>query len=990
MLGLTPAHWPPFIGREQERAAIFARLALARNGHGGVVLVAGEPGVGKTRLTMELAHHARDENWLVLIGRAYDSDGMPPYLPWSEALRTYIRACPSMDLRAQLGDGAAEVVLIAHEVRVRLPDLLSSPPLSPEHERYRLFESVSEFLHNIARSPTGDPGMLIVLDDLHWADRPTLLLLGHLARRLAGVPILVVGTYRTVELERTHPLSEVLADLSREHLYERVLLQPFSVDEVAVLITDLTGAPAAPAVVRAIYRETEGNPYFIEEVVRHLHADGRDLADPRSIPDRWAVPEGVRHVLGRRLARLTPVANELLQVAAVVGDGFRFDVLTVASGAASGPLIDALEESIGAGLLREQDGRYHFTHALIRQTIEEDLSSARRAQLHRQVGQALERLHGNNSGPYLAELAHHFCAGAQVDDVPKAIGYAWQAAERAIVLLAYEESARLHQLAIDTLELTGVSDEALRGELLLALGEARRKAGQLDEALEAFKFAAEFSRTSGDAKLLASSALGYEDTLILTGLPRAQTNDPSVQLLEEALRVLPPAEGVVRARVLAALGRAFYFAGASFRASELIDDAVSTARRVGDRGALAYALSAHCMAVWAHEDRAGRLAAATELLRLAEEGGDAELALEGRRWRLYALLDMGDIEAVDEEVEAYRRVAADLRQPQYLSHVALWKAMRALMGGRFSEAEAYAREMLETGRRAQRREAELTFAAQMLVLYRDRGDHTRLAELVPALRENADRDSAPKIRRAHLAHIQAVLGRRAEARAELERIATGDFTDIPRDMVWLHTLVELVEVCAYLGDARRAATLYELMRPYEQWNVNSNGVVCPGPVAYYLGLAARTIGRWDAALTHFNTAAALAMHMGAQPMLARAMEAQATALLAKGRGIEANRADDVLEQALVIYDDLQMAHDAARVRDLRGGRAPRPMYPDGLTEREIDVLRLIASGKSNNEIADELVLSVRTVERHITNLYGKIEARGRADATAYAFRHSLI
>jgi DNA-binding CsgD family transcriptional regulator/RecA/RadA recombinase len=1014
---LMPTVRPPFVGRDRELAALGARLVLAGEGHGGVTLVAGEPGAGKTRLVMELVARAQTEDWLVLVGRAYDSDGMPPYLPWAEALRDYVRACPLVELRTQLGDGAADVALIVREVFTRLPDLPARPQLSPEHERYRLFESVSEFLLNVARSRTSTGGVLLVLDDLHWADRPTLLLLEHLARRLAEARLLVIGTYRTVELDRTHPLSTVLAELSRERLSERVSLWPFSPEEAAMLVYQLTGVPAAPAVVEVIHRATEGNPFFVEEVVRHLRAEGRDLTHPGAVPTRFAVPEGVRQVLGRRLARLSPVANQLLQVAAVLGDGFRFDVLAVASGVDVGPLVDALEETITAGVIREQDGRYHFTHALIRQTLDEELSTPRRAQLNRRVGQALERLHDGAPGPHLAELAHHYCAGAQVEDLPKAIDYARRAAERAVRLLAYEEAARLHQLALHALDLAAAPDEARRGELLLALGEARRKAGQLIEAMEAFQRAAEDARATGDAERLARAALGYEDALLPSGLPRAPVGDPSTLLLEEALSALPLGETALRARVLAGLGQALYFAGDDRRAAALNDEALATARRAGDPSALAYALSARCIAVSAHEDLTARLATATELLRLAEEIGDRELALEGRRWRLYALLEKGDIVVVDAEIEAYARVAAGLRQPEYLSHVALWRAMRALMDGRFAEVEPLVGEMLATGRRAQRREAEPVFAAQMLALHRDRGDLVRLAELEPILREHADHASAPPVvraplahhragvehhaldrgeiavRRAHLAHLLTMLGRRAEARAEIERLTDDEIAALPRDLVWLFTLTVLVEVCAQIRDTRRAAMLYELMRPYERRNVASNGVVCRGPAAHYLGLAATLLGRWDEALAHFQTSAALALQMGARPALARTLEAHAAALFARP-GEAVAQARPLLAQALAIYDELGMAADAARARARLADQSSLGMvhsaYPAGLSRRELAVLRLIAAGKSNREIAEELSLSVRTVERHVTNLYGKIGARGRADATAYAFTHDLV
>lgn len=995
MLELTALARPPFVGRERELEVLSARLALAGQGHGHTVLVAGEPGVGKTRLVTEVANRARADGWITLIGRAYDSDGMPPYLPWTEALRGYVRACPRVELRAQLGDGAAAVALVVPDVRARLLEPFSVPSLNTKHERYRLFESVSEFLLNIAPSRPGT-GVLLVLDDLHWADRPTLLLLGHLARRLVDAPILVVGTYRSVRFDRRHPLSAVLADLSRERLYERVLLRSFTAADVADLLRNLTGTPAAPSVVEVIHRETEGNPFFVEEVVRHLCAEGHDLADPKTVLTHRSVPEGVRQVLGQRLSRLSPVANQLLQVAVVLGDGFRFDMLAVASDIEAGPLVDALEETVAAGVIEDQNGRYYFKHALIRQTLNEELSAPRRALLHHQVGEALERLHGANPEAHLAELARHFCASARVQNLPKALRYAHSAAERAGALLAYEEEARLHQLALQALDLADAPDEARRADLFLALGDARRKAGQLHEAMEAFQRAAHVGRIVGNAEWLARAALGYEDALLSTGVPRPRGTDPSLMLLEEALYALPPDDSALRARLLASLGRASHFAGFGERAAALNDEAVATARRAENAAALAYALNTRCMAATVSEDPAERLATATELLRLAEEAGDAELALEGRRWRLQARLEMGNLAEVDTEIAAYASVAAGLRRPQYLSHVALWRAMRALMEGRFAEGEALAGEMLATGRRAQRREADFAYVAQMLTLHNARGDLARLAEIEPVVRENADREPLHPVRRAHLAHLFAVLDRPAEARAELERIAVDDFSGIPRDLVWLFTLTVLVEVCAFLGDARRLATLCELMRPYEDRHVVGGiGVVYRGPVAHYLGLAAATLGRGDDALAHFQLAATLARRADARAVLARTVEAQSGALLRLSRPADHSLACALLEQAQAMYDALEMPHDAvstrARLADRHGrGALPRSTRPASLTEREMQVLRLIAAGKSNREIADALVISERTVERHVTNLYGKIDARGRADATAYAFTHRLV
>src|SRR5690348_2130918 len=373
---------PPFVGRERELALLHSCLA-------GVVQVSGEPGIGKTRLLTEFAAQARSAGTPVLLGHSYEGDGLPPYLPFVEALRGYLRATEPERLRAQLGSGAPRLAVLLPELRDRFPELPAEAAEPSGVERFRLFELITDLL--LAAAPAAD-GLLLVLEDLHWADAATLALLQHLGRRLSEAPLLLAVSYRNLELPRTHPLHAALADLTRQHVVERLELQRIDAAAIARLIAEMTGAPASPQVVERIAGDAEGNPFFVTELVRQLADDGVDLESAAAAAGSWRVPEGVRQVIRSRLARLSDPANELLRAAAVLGAGIHFEILAAMSARESAVLLEPLEEVLAADLLVERAGHYDFAHALIRQTVAATLSLPRRQQLHLRAAEALAQV----------------------------------------------------------------------------------------------------------------------------------------------------------------------------------------------------------------------------------------------------------------------------------------------------------------------------------------------------------------------------------------------------------------------------------------------------------------------------------------------------------------------------------------------------------------------------------------------------------------------
>ena len=908
-----------FVGRKQELGQLMADLDAVLAGHGRLALLAGEPGIGKTRLAAELAFLARRRAVRVFWGRCWEGDGAPAFWPWVQILRSLVASAQPHALQAAMGHGAADLAHVVPEVRELVPDLSPPPLLESEQARFRLFDSITTFLKNSA----AEQPLLLVLDDLHWADKPSLLLLQFLVRELGQARILIAGTYRDVEVDQRHPLADILAALRREPLHNRIVLQGLAAPEVTALVTATTQGDLDSrlmALIDDLHRGTNGNPLFIQETLRHLVETGRIYnrnglwtTDASRLTD-LAVADGVREVIGSRIARLSEACKRILTVAAVAGREFPLHLLEQVVELDEDTVLDAIDEASAAHIVAEvpgSPGRYRFVHALIRETLYQDLSAVRRLRLHRRVGESLEILYGRDPEPYLAELAYHFAEAAPGGDATKALDYAVRAAQSAARLLAYEEAAVYYARALRVLESHEPVDELRRCELLLRLGEMQGRAGESDAAAETFRQAADLARRLNWPEGLANAALG--SGRVTTGA----VDTALVALLEEALRGLDERDDALRVRLLARLSAALYPSDAQDRVASLSFEAVEMARRLDDPALLATALNARRLAIWGPDSLAEQLAIATEIVSLAERVGDVGLAARGHESRLICLLEMGDAGAADRELEIQHQLAENLRQPSYRWSVLMLQAMRALFIGRFADAESLAGQALSIGEKVLRRDATLYFGAQMWQLRREQG---RGAEVEPAVRNFVDRYPGLPSWRAGLATLYADLGRAVEARREYE-LVVDSVESLKRDNLWLCVVALLAETCAFLGDAPRAATLYRLLRPYPDRAVTIGLPVCLGSVSYYLGLLANTSHDQESAIPHFEAALAQNSAMGSHPYVARTQYAYAAMLLNGERGDhpeDSQRAHALLSDALATARQMGMASLEARVMELNG------------------------------------------------------------------------
>jgi ATP/maltotriose-dependent transcriptional regulator MalT len=966
------------VGRERELNALLERMAAAERGDGGVVLISGEPGVGKSRLLAEIAGRARGEGWRVLGGRAYDIEGMPPYLPFVDVLREQFRDLSDDDLTAHVTAISSHLAPLVPGARsVVVKSTRSDSQLEPEVERYRLFESFCGLLLSISRSPP-NRGLLLALDDLHWADRSTLLLFLHLARKLADAPLLVVGTYRSAEVAPDRPIFDALAELSRERLHARIHLIGFSLDETRLLLRRLGGVDAASAVLEAIFEQTAGNPFFVEEVVRHLETDGRDLAGQAGDAAGWGIPEGVREVIAKRVLGLSSEASTLLHAAAVLGDDCRGEPLATVAELGGPRLLEGLEELTRAGMLHEEGQRYRFSHPLVQRTIYDGLSLARREILHLKAAMALEG--GKMPQLHLSALAVHYRLAGAPGDADKAIDYSMRAGEAANAVFAYDEATSHWRAALAIMQERGApplrtADVLERlGDLLCVTSLDQQKGIEyLERSLSIY------SRNDRvDAAALVHLRLGRH----LSTFYDAMDIDGAREHFRAAELVLAQLGEAARLSIYTGIASTAMW---NVRTAEGLE----ASQRAMDLAPPNEAEFAHALALHAwHVAAAGRLAEAHELGARASQMADrlddpvVAVIVDWLRAQLRYLL--GD------PTESARWFERQLSKPwlaqaplQRRRLVSMLAWVRAFSGGL-----AEARRLLYEGDRSAPPER---WADAGLKFWSGDWEQARtlLAEDAEERRRNGDRHSAADDLWL-LGRVQVSLGEMKQAEASFEEslaLSQGHL------LLEMRARAELALLCAETGRTAEARQHVErcevVLSKGEDWR----GV--GGRIAIAEGALASAEGRSQDAETHLGRAIEIFRRV-TLPW------DEAEGLRLWGRYLaHAHRRDEArtrLTESLDMYiklgggpawtDPVAAERDALVKRSTANGAAS--VYPDGLSGREVDVLRLIAGGKSNREIADQLFVSARTVERHIANIYGKIEVHSRTQATAYAFAHDLL
>jgi len=867
-LPMRLAQPPPtgYVGRAAERSRLIQLWAAAVAGKRQVAFLSGEPGIGKTRLATYAALEARAQGAIVLYGRCDEELGLP-HAPFIEALNHLVEHAPQELLARHVGRHGGDLTRLVPQLALRVPDAPPPRETDPETERYLMWGAAMGLLVEAS----AEAPIAFVIDDLHWADRPTLSLLRHLVFSAPRARLMVIGAYRESDLTREHPLTELLAELRREHGVERIALKGLDRPDVIAIMEAVAGHDldeTGHALAHEVLGETDGNPFFVAEILRHLDETG---ALYRGEDGRWTLrgelheiglPQSVREVIGRRVERLGREAARSLGIAAVIGRDFDLDLLARVAEPSEDELLDVLDQAAEASILEEvgdPPGRFTFSHALVNHTLYEALGPTRRARVHRRVAEALEEICGDDPGARLGELAQHWAAAALTSGGErKALTYARRAGEKALADLAPAEALRWFDRALHMLDDAPEPDPAERCDVQIGLGEAKRQLadpGFRDALLEASRLA----RDLGDADRLAHATLANTRGQVSA---LGQIDTDKVEMTQAALDLIPASRPALRAQLLSALALELNFEPDHRHRRALVDEALVLVARSGDERAQAHVLHHSCLSIQRPDTIGERRAMVEDMRKLAERFGDPELRFWSQ-WLATHAGEVGDFDEVDRSLAAARVIADEIGQPALIWTCLFSESCRLRVAARLDEAEALA---ARAGGMDQP-DAGMLVAGQRVGLRWEQGRSEEIVDLV--VQAQADNPGISGFRPA-TAVVLVDVGRHDEARALLDAAAEEGFDAVPRDNVWSTTLALWAQVVHDLPAPEHARPLYDELAPWRHLMV-WNAAVAYNSVDHYLGGLAATLHDYEGAVRHFESAIATAERIPAPLWLARTL-----------------------------------------------------------------------------------------------------------------------
>ena len=978
-----------FIGRQPEMASLTAALDDVLSGRGRLVMLVGEPGIGKTRLAQELASRANAKGARVIRGWCYDQQGAPAFWPWVQAIRSYVQQTEPDVLRLEMGAGAADIAEIVPEVSQKLRGQTPPPPLDPEEARFRLFDSIVNFLKTAARNRP----LVLVLDDLHWADRPSLLLLEFLVRQIADSRILIIGCYRDTELTRHHPLPETLANLTREPVFKRQSLRGLSRADFDHFIKVSPGAKLPQELLNSVYERTEGNPFFIAETIRLLSEDGDAAKERHGSAYEYRVPDGVREVIGQRLNRVSEDCNQVLTMASVIGREFDFNLLRKMDQTLSKEQwLSSIDEGVAAHLIEEASkeiGKYRFSHALIQQTLREELTTSRRVRLHARVGESLEELYGVDDGEHASDLAYHFAEAEAAIGPEKVVRYAMLAGERALVTHAHEDASFQYNrglLALGVpLNASTPAADRISADLLFGLGRAQvgsLPSSRMREAVVTLTRAFEFFASSGDVENAVAVA-GYP----LPPIPGYITGAGS--LIIKALGLIPP-DSLQAGRLQSALSQVKGLEEGDFEsANHAYNVALEIASNTNDSRLELQTLTFAAEVDGFHLRWPEALEKGLRLKKLSSGIDDRRAELSAHTWCFLPSVLTSDLKAATVHAAAMLAPAEFLRHHIYGSRAFYANALTAWLAGDFDKAL----EFCDRGLAASRHDPSLLSIKAIIEC--ELGNQDESNAVLDRLIGNAEQ-SAPVPNRERIFSsvtipaVSRIVGYSGldEAGESYRREILLSATATPQAAAFARIGGGLLSI--YRNDSDLAAEYYSALAGSPGVEL---GIVFGYPVGRILGLLAHTSGHIEISHAHFEEGLTFCRMGGFKPALAWTCCEYAESLLDRNQYDGLARASDLLGESMSISLELGMEPVTERVLAIQERTASSKtralLYPDGLTQREVEVLKLMATGKTDREIAAALVIAVRTVGTHVGNILKKTGAVNRTEAANYANQHGL-